>query len=44
MTQTAMRWGFDHGDGWFEISWQLNALYLHGHVKNNEGCSDHWLA
>ena len=24
MTQTAMCWGFDHGDGWFEIVWQLS--------------------
>jgi hypothetical protein len=24
MTQTAMCWGFDHGDGWFEIIWQLS--------------------
>jgi hypothetical protein len=24
MTQTCMRWGFDHGDGWFEIIWQLS--------------------
>lgn len=24
MTQTCMCWGFDHGDGWFEIIWQLS--------------------
>jgi hypothetical protein len=24
ITQTAMCWGFDHGDGWFEIIWQLS--------------------
>ena len=24
MTQTYMCWGFDHGDGWFEIIWQLS--------------------
>lgn len=24
MTQSAMCWGFDHGDGWFEIIWQLS--------------------
>jgi hypothetical protein len=23
MTQTCLCWGFDHGDGWFEIIWQL---------------------
>ena len=24
MTQSAMCWGFDHDDGWFEIIWQLS--------------------
>ena len=24
MTQTCMCWGLDHGDGWFEIIWQLS--------------------
>lgn len=24
MTQTCMCWGFDHGDGWFDIIWQLS--------------------
>jgi hypothetical protein len=24
MTQTCMCWGFEHGDGWFEIIWQLS--------------------
>jgi hypothetical protein len=24
MSQTCMCWGFDHGDGWFEIIWQLS--------------------
>ena len=24
MTHTCMCWGFDHGDGWFEIIWQLS--------------------
>jgi hypothetical protein len=24
MSQTSMCWGFDHGDGWFEIIWQLS--------------------
>jgi hypothetical protein len=24
MIQTCMCWGFDHGDGWFEIIWQLS--------------------
>ena len=24
MTQTCMCWGFDHGDGWFEIIWLLS--------------------
>ena len=23
-TQTCRCWGFDHGDGWFEIIWQLS--------------------
>src|SRR6266403_891692 len=24
MSQTCMCWGFDHGNGWFEIIWQLS--------------------
>lgn len=24
MQQTCMCWGFDHGDGWFDIIWQLS--------------------
>jgi hypothetical protein len=24
MSQTCMCWGFDHGDGWFEIIWQIS--------------------
>lgn len=24
MSETCMCWGFDHGDGWFEIIWQLS--------------------
>jgi len=24
MTHTCMCWGFEHGDGWFEIIWQLS--------------------
>jgi hypothetical protein len=24
MSQTCMCWGFNHGDGWFEIIWQLS--------------------
>src|SRR5215469_10089273 len=24
MNQTCMCWGFDHGDGWFDIIWQLS--------------------
>src|SRR6267143_3781240 len=24
MSQTCMCWGFEHGDGWFEIIWQLS--------------------
>lgn len=24
MSQTCMCWGFDHGDGWFDIIWQLS--------------------
>jgi hypothetical protein len=24
MTQTCLCWGFEHGDGWFEIIWQLS--------------------
>jgi hypothetical protein len=24
MSQTCMCWGFDHGDGWFEIIWNLS--------------------
>jgi hypothetical protein len=24
MSRTCMCWGFDHGDGWFEIIWQLS--------------------
>ncbi len=36
MTQTCMCWGFEHGDGWFEIIWQLSLV-----IEEELGCS--WL-
>jgi hypothetical protein len=32
MTRTCMCWGFDHGDGWFEIIWQLS-LAIEGELN-----------
>jgi hypothetical protein len=35
MTQTAMCWGFSHGDGWFNIIRELSIKLSHYARKNN---------
>ena|SRR3990167_6465960 len=40
MSQTCMCWGFDHGDGWFEIIWQLS-LAIEDHLGYSSA-QKHW--